>query len=411
MKSFKPKKTDPLKGLLLQYFNENEIAIINKQLTRSTTKQEKDFEKFKPGDQRQLLLQPVTLDRVRVDLLVTFAERKLENPRMVDLLINLGNLAFSFGELPLAYELTQLAFLKSEKEETLSDFAAHALLAQSNIYSKQALWKETADCISKAKKYFNKTKNLKGIAKCENLLGTLYAETSKLKKAESHFAKCLAILNTHKDKSLAGMLEINMGIINNIKGNFDLAFSFFQRALTRFEQLADVKRIAEIRHNLGMVFTKKKEYNSALVEFDLSLAACYEVNYLSIMGMSYLSKSYLYTELKDFHLAEALADKAMDICYKVNDRLSIAEVYKVKGIIHRNFGNREYAENYLLTSLRLNKELSSDLNYAETSYELGLLYSEWKKVKEAQIHFATAVKYYSKIGAVRDADNVKELLE
>ena len=96
--------------------------------------------------------------------------------------------------------------------------------------------------------------------------------------------------------------------------------------------------------------------STALSEFDLSLMAAKEINYLQSFGINYVSKAYVYTQLSDFDFAEAFADKSMEVAYKLDDKLTIAEVYKIKGIIQRNKNNLAAAENYMLTSLRLNNE-------------------------------------------------------
>lgn len=75
--------------------------------------------------------------------------------------------------------------------------------------------------------------------------------------------------------------------------------------------------------------------------------------------------------MNDFSLSNAFADKALEVAHKLNDKLTIAEVYRIKGVIQRSVQNYILAENYLQTSLRLNKEISNQLNQAETYQELG----------------------------------------
>jgi tetratricopeptide (TPR) repeat protein len=225
----------------------------------------------------------------------------------------------------------------------------------------------------------------------------LYGEQGDLKKALNHFEKSLSFLNTSKNNALVGMLEINLGIICNMQGNVDQAFTYFQRALVKFEQTQSINRIAEIRHNLGMLFTQKGEFDSALTEFDKSISLSAEAGLLSKLGISFLGKASIFIQLKDFNLAAGFADKAMEICYKLNDRLSMADIYKVKGVIERFRGNLKLAENYLLTSLRINQELSNALNSAETLAELGYLYVHMGQNNKALENFLSALDYYKSI--------------
>ena len=147
-----------------------------------------------------------------------------------------------------------------------------------------------------------------------------------------------------------------------------------RRALVIFEQTHDMNRIAELRQNIGMLFTQKGDYNSALYEFDKGIVLSNEQGFLSKLGIAYLSKAFVLTQLKDYPLASVFASRAMEICSKLNDRLSMADIYKIQGIIEKNQSNYKLSENYFLTSLRINQELSNNLNKAETLYELGKLY-------------------------------------
>jgi len=159
-----------------------------------------------------------------------------------------------------------------------------------------------------------------------------------------------------------------------------------------------------------MVYTKKKEFRKALSEFDLSLTAAKEINYLQSFGINYVSKAYVYTQLSDFDFAEAFADKSMEVAYKLDDKLTIAEVYKIKGIIQRNKNNLVAAENYLLTSLRLNNETGNKLNQAETSYELGILYNISDDNEKSNKYFADALEYYKKIEAEEEIREIEKLI-
>jgi tetratricopeptide (TPR) repeat protein len=211
---------------------------------------------------------------------------------------------------------------------------------------------------------------------------------------------------------LTAKIEINLGIISNIIGDYETAFSYYRRALLYFEKIKDLHRIAEIRHNLGMFYTKKKNLKAAIKEFDKSILSSMQCGDIAFRGLPYLSKAYIYTLQNDLHLADAFATKALEICSKINDKLSIADIYKIKGIIQRKLKSYDLAENYLLTSLRLNTELQNKLNQAETSLEIGRLYKETGRINESKPYFDNAIKYFRKIKAANElASIVTELSE
>jgi tetratricopeptide (TPR) repeat protein len=349
-----------------------------------------------------------TISRAQIDLLITYAQKKLILLKQIQFFLTLAEIVKKSGEYDAALSIFDSLLNSSGNESKLSNIKINCYLALADIYEKQAYWKESLALVKKARNAFRLQQDNKGIAFCENFLGTIFGERGNIKKAKSHFELSLSLLNPAKDKALVGIIEINLGILNNMQGNFDEAYTCFHRALVIFEQTHDFIRIAELRHNIGMLFTQKGEYDSALSEFDKSISLSYELGVLSKLGISNLSKAFIFTQLKDYQLASAFADKAMEISDKLNDRLSMADIYKIKGIIERSLNNFKFAESYLMTSLRINQELSNDLNKAETQVELGRLYVNMKQKNKALDVFKSALEYFRNINSSGMVRKLKE---
>jgi tetratricopeptide (TPR) repeat protein len=398
-----------IEQVILTYFKPEEVSEIKKILLQTIDLTEMTFPEIDGKDKKSE--KGFSLSQSRIDILITYAENRLSRNKLIEFLLILGETTKTLGHYQAAINVFNRLLDISDNEEKLSNIKINSYLAIADIYQRQAYWKESLSFIKKAKNAFEVIKDRKGIARCENLLGTLYGEQGDLKKALNHFEKSLSFLNTSKDSALIGMLEINLGIISNMQGNFDQAFTYFQRALVKFEQTQAINRISELRHNLGMLFTQKGEYDSALAEFDKSISLSVDAGLLSKLGISFLGKAVIFIQLKDYNLAAGFADKAMEICYKLNDRLSIADIYKVKGIIERHRGNLKLAENYLLTSLRINQELSNALNRAETLSELGFLYVNMGQNNKALENFLPALDYFQSINLSGMINKLKDAIQ
>ena len=395
-----------IEKILVPYFSTDEIHEINKVLSVTgekwlvsssvVTRQNKEV------DSRAII------SRAQIDLLITYAEKKLSQLKQIQFFLTLGEIVKCSGEYDAAISIFDSLMRAAGNESKLSNIKINCYLAIADIYEMQAYWKETLVLVKKAKNAFKLQKDNKGIALCENFLGTICGERGNIKKAKSHFELSLSLLNPAKDKTLIGLFEINLGILNNMQGNFDEAFAWFHRALVKFEQTHDMNRIAELRHNIGMLFTQKGEYDSALSEFDKSISLFIELGVISKLGISFLSKAFIFSQLKDYQLAFAFADKAVEICDKLNDRLSMADIYKIKGIIERNLNNYKFSESYFLTSLRINQELSNSLNKAETLYELGRLYVNMEQKNKALGVFNDSLGYFRNINSSVMVKKLKE---
>ena len=346
------------------------------------------------------------LRRQQIYSLISAMDNKLSEIDFADLLLNLGKTSISLGELEIANDIYRLALQKFSAGNNVN-LEANARLGLGEIHHRQAEWKEAARELNKAKKLFEKEKDNAGSVLCENLLGSGYGNQGNFIKAKKHFENCLNLLDRKKEKHLIAMVEGNLAIINQAMNKYDTALTFHNRALKNFEQLNDYKGMSLAHYNKGFLFMQERNFEESLKEFDLSISCSTKGEYLPALGISYLNKANIYAELKDFSLAIAFADKAMDISYELNDRLSVADVYKIKGVIQREMHNMELSENYLKTSLRLNEDLRNDFNYAETSYELGLLYKKWNRKDKSLEFLNKALSYKRKIKANVDMQNIE----
>ena len=395
--------------VLPDFFNKKQQADFIS-IFESSTKDYPDSSTSPEKKQLEYKVQSGLNYRSQVDLLITFSQSNLSNEKFLSLLLYLSQAAITIGEFSTAIDINEKIVSLTIDDKDMTDLSANAYLLIGEIYSNQANWKDSFTHISKARDLFESINDFRGIAKCENLLGTIYGDLGDVQKAIENFESALERSNDDINHIIKGKIEINLGIINSIKGLFDEALAYFKRALINYEKVDDKKRIAEIHQNIGMVYTKKGDYKHAINEFDESLSYSIENNYLQNLGIVYLSKALAYSKTEDFSLANAFADKSMEIAHKLNDKLTIAEIYKIKGIIQRNIKDFVLAENYLQTSLRLNTETGNKLNKAETCLELGLLYREMNKKKESKEHLNLALEYFKRINAQADIHNIEKLL-
>jgi len=391
------------------FFDPNQIEDLFKQLNIDDTANTSSINKS--DETLDVSFPSGVITKSQIDLLVTFASTRISEDNFLVLLLLLSNVTLTYGDFNTSINLCDKLISLSSDNPLLSDIAANAYLVKGEIFSRQANWELSFSEINRARNLFLAINDNSGIAKCENLLGTIYGDLGDLTNAMEHFESALSLINDQINYSFSGKIEVNLGIVNTIQGKYDGAISYFRRALINFEKISELKRVSEIHHNVGMVYSKKNEFSSALNSFDECIKLAVKLGYLQTCGLAYLSKAFVYSQLKDFKLSLAFADKAMEIAYKLDDKLTIAEVYKIKGIIQRESGNLPASENLLLTSLRLNQESGNQLNEAETYHELGLLYKEMDLVDKSKKYLDKALQYFRKINAEPEINKLESLLK
>lgn len=332
--------------------------------------------------------------RLLVDRVITYCENHLAEEKYYQLLLDLSQLMLFAGENVYSLEIAQELHSKLESRDNLKSILAETNLMISKIYWSQAYWDECKFYISKAMRLFESISSNRGIAKCENMLGTLFGERGEFGKAQKHLENALALLNGNDDLSSHAMILTNLGIINTINGDYETAAWNHKNSIEKFKKLNDVRRLSRVYHNLGMLYSQIGKYDAALEEFNKCITVSIDNNYLSNCAVAYIGKAYIYTKLKNSALADAYTDKAMEIAYKINDTLSIADIYKIKGIVQNDLNNFQLSEEFFENSIRLNNDIESKLNEAESCAELGTLLKNTGREEEANHYLESAANFF-----------------
>jgi tetratricopeptide (TPR) repeat protein len=347
--------------------------------------------------------------RILIDNIIIVSENLLSENKFCHLLLDLTQLMISNGELTLALEITQELTTLTDSNSKYLELRAENELMISKIYWAQAQWDDCEFHLSESQKTFQAVSSKSGLAKCENMYGTLYGEQGEIQKAQKHFEDALSFICDDEEVSLQAMILTNLGIIDTVQGNFEEAIWNFKNAVEKFEILNNLGQIARVHHNIGMLYTRMTKYDEALEEFNRCITISLGTNNLSNCAIAYIGKAYIYNKLDNQQLSEAFTDKAMEIAYKINDTLSIADIYKIKGMINSDLENFELSEEFFENSIRLNKDFESQYNLAESNGEMGKLLEKLDRNDDAKPFAQNAINYFREIFNDRPIAGLVEL--
>lgn len=406
METKKQEFAEDIKSLLGNYFDQVEIDTFT---SKMKTRKEKDgpnelINKF--YTQQLNIDNDFAKDRMEIDRAITLAMKKLSKEKFLSFLCKLGQICTGHGKLNLAFEVLSKAVKESENKKDKAD----SLLLLSDVHSRRAEWKKSIEVLNTAKDLFNSIHDDNGVGKCENILGAIYGEKGELELAKIHFEKCLALIDPIKEKELAALVELNLGNIGNIHGEYDKSHEYFIKSLRKFESLGNYRRIAELKHSMGMLFVNQEKYNEAIYEFDQSIEISIKEGLLPILTIAYLNKANVLIKLKEFDSALCFVDKSLEFSHQIDDKLTIADIYKTKSNIEKHFKNYDKAENYLQSSLLLNEKMNNHLNIAESCFELAQLYDELNRKEEKEKYLQRSLKYFRGIQAAGYIQKVEEML-
>jgi tetratricopeptide (TPR) repeat protein len=336
--------------------------------------------------------------RTSLDNLLTLSRQHLAGFEYQEMLLQIGSLLKNDGRLDWAEQVYGMIVSYAERTDC-SDTVAEALLRRGELYSLQGRWAHAQSDLEDCRVRFEKSQNLLGLARAENILGTNFAEQGDVETATLWFIRALSRLESTREKEMTGTVLMNLGIIQNILGRWDEALNYYRRALPYFEHVGGMNRLAELAHNTGMALTRKKSYTEAIREFDRSICFSTKLGSAGLIGASELGKANAYVEQGDCALALAFCNLALEHFDRVNSRLAIADGYKIKAVILCRMKQFQLAETYFQSSIRINEEQNSTLNLGETWFEIGMMYKELRQLKPAREAFARARSAFRKVGA------------
>ncbi|MHB8931602.1 MAG: tetratricopeptide repeat protein [Melioribacteraceae bacterium] len=334
--------------------------------------------------------------RLVSDTLITFADSKLDQEKYVSFLLEFSKLALVQGENDLSYDITMLLIQRIITTNEYKKELASAYLMLAEFYLNQAGWDEATKNLYDAKEIFTALDDKYGMARSEFLLGSMYVEKGDLETGHYRLASSLKIIGEDGDKRLVAMIETNFAIIYSMNRDYEKAIQSYNKALTKFEELNDDRRKAEVLVNIGMSYRKLGQSTTAIDYFEKSHDIAKRYSYFPILKLCYFNKAELLFQIGKLNEATEYSQKALDLSYQMNDKAAIADIHRINGTIARYQKNYVLAESYLLTSLRLNETLNDEINAAETNYELGLLFSDMGDVPKATTHLMKSVKYYQR---------------
>ena len=117
-------------------------------------------------------------ERIKIDRTITFSEKHLIPDDHNGLLLDLGRLCIASGKLNFAVEILNKVVKNSNK--TL--YKADSFLELANIYSRRANWKKSLTTIEEAERLYEEINYKYGIAKCYNMLASIYGDQGDIEK-------------------------------------------------------------------------------------------------------------------------------------------------------------------------------------------------------------------------------------
>ncbi|MCE9537855.1 MAG: tetratricopeptide repeat protein [Bacteroidetes bacterium] len=263
----------------------------------------------------------------------------------------------------------------------------------------------------------------KGIAVTYSNIGLVHWRQSEFPQALDYYLKALKIYEELGFKNKIAGMQGNIGGIYLSQGNHTKALGYYFKVLKAFEELGDKNKMATAYGGIGNIYGEQKQPIKALDYYFKALKIYEELGDENGMATWFLNIGVAYYHLKDYQKALDYYFKALKINEKLEDKNGMAYIFANFGLIYHDLAvlnqnsNKKESDllfskalDYYFKSLKINEEFGNKNLIAVTLGNIGSLYTNQNRSKEAEKYLLQSLKIDTAIVFLLHTEETHELL-
>jgi tetratricopeptide (TPR) repeat protein len=184
--------------------------------------------------------------------------------------------------------------------------------------------------------------------------------------------------------------EVGMLCYSQNQNNF--AVEFFQEALEIAKNYGDSDKIAKMLSNIGVINEMKGDYSSALINYQKSLEAFIDEGNVKSQSLVYNNISIVHQELGNIDLAYQNLKKSYDLKLSINDSSLIASALNNFGVFYEESKqDLDSALFYYQKSLDIYQKIRDERNEAICFNNIALVFFKKKDYENARNNFRISI--------------------
>lgn len=193
--------------------------------------------------------------------------------------------------------------------------------------------------LQKAKAIFLEIGNLKATSSCYRNIGNIYTQIGVLEKARINYERAIEFAEKIKDTRSIMYVKVNLGLVQQLKGNFKEAIKILVDCLDVLEQFKDQHAISETLFNIGNNYLQAGDLENSEIYLRKALAASTEIEYLKGVSQTLTILGTLYFKRKETEKALAYMHEGLATALELNEKRIASETYKTLAEAYKSIGN------------------------------------------------------------------------
>ncbi|HEX6042007.1 tetratricopeptide repeat protein [Longimicrobium sp.] len=243
-----------------------------------------------------------------------------------------------------------------------------------------------------------------------NLIGNILFETGRVPEAQARFEELLEHASRWNDEEFSARASNNLGVVSNVRGQRDLALTYYQRALAAYQRLGNRLGIAETHANLGISYRDLGFDREADGHFRRSIELALAEGSERVAAIAETERAVLRLRAGDARLATSLARRARDRAREIGDPAGVGNATRVLAGAARLEDRLDEAAAHLDAALEIARAHSDPLLTADVQRDRGLLLRDTGDADGARAVLSESAEHFAQLGATADAEAIAAIV-
>jgi diguanylate cyclase (GGDEF)-like protein/putative nucleotidyltransferase with HDIG domain len=211
-----------------------------------------------------------------------------------------------------------------------------------------------------------------------------------------------------KDAKLAAMTAQNLGVLANIRGDFDVARSHYEASLAEYRALGLLRDVCVALNNLGLLHTHQRRWEDAHRAFAEACEIADLAGDLSARILLDVNFAELWVARGEYAYAQGAVRHALDLAARTGDAAAIGQATKLQGIIAREAGDLDEAEQHFVRAEEMAATRTDILLQAEIARERADLARRLGRNRDVLQHLNRSHGLFDRLRAARELADIDQ---
>jgi len=227
------------------------------------------------------------------------------------------------------------------------------------------------------------------IAHATNVLAISHWQRGDLEKAEEWYGEARRLAEIVGDWKLFAVVEQNLGLVANARGEIPLALEHFRKSLLKYRELGLAEHAGPLLNQIGMAHADLEQWDDASAAYEQAIHSSERVSDAGTTMAARTNRIEMWIALREFGRARGEAHRLLLEAEAASNRRVLAETYKLLGVISCETNALGEAEQYLDLAQSLALERGDFMLAAEALRELAECHAT-RGESRAALHALTA---------------------